>query len=106
MQADQAKNNLFGNKGQDYPGVLVAEAGAGQFGNYKNVSFSSKGIGRFEPMEGANPAVGVIGETEAIQEERIEMICQKNKLKGVISKIKEAHPYEEPVFDIYPLLKI
>lgn len=84
----------------------MGKAGAGHIGNYQNFSFSTKGIGRFEPMKGANPSIGVVGDMEAVQEERIEMICEKSKVGAVVKKIREVHPYEEPAIDIYPLLKV
>ena len=36
----------------------MAAAGAGKIGNYDSCSFSSRGIGRFRPLEGANPHIG------------------------------------------------
>ena len=81
----------------------VGEAGAGKIGNYTHCSFSSKGIGRFTPEQGANPAIGEIGKLEPVQEERIEFVCDRNLIKGVLSAIKKVHPYEEVALDIYPL---
>ena len=36
-------------------------------------------------------------------EERIEALCEKNRLKEVIEAIRVVHPYEEVAMDIYPL---
>lgn len=83
---------------------VMGEAGAGQLGNYSNCSFSSKGIGRYKPLEGAKPMKGKIGNIEEAEEERIETICPKEKVKVVINAIKKAHPYEKPVLDVYPIL--
>ena len=82
----------------------MGDAGAGQIGNYDHCSFSSKGIGRFIPNEGAKPTIGVVGKPEEVEEERIEMICSKDKASRVIEAMKKVHPYEEVAFDIYPLL--
>ena len=46
----------------------MGKAGAGKIGNYTFCSFSSKGIGRFKPEEGAHPAIGEIGKLEAVEE--------------------------------------
>ncbi|MBN2585631.1 YqfO family protein [Patescibacteria group bacterium] len=81
----------------------MGEAGAGKIGNYTNCSFSSKGVGRFLPQAGANPAIGEVGKLEAVEEERIEMVCEREKLKEAISAIKRVHPYEEIAYDVYPL---
>jgi len=82
----------------------LGEAGAGQVGNYKHTSFSSKGTGRFLPREGAKPAIGEIGKLEEVAEERIETVCHKAGLEKVIAAVKAAHPYEHIAIDIYPLL--
>lgn len=83
-----------------------AEAGCGHMGNYDYCSFSAKGVGRFRPLNGANPFVGKKGGIEKVSEERIETICPKAKIKSVIKAIKKAHPYEELAIDIYPLLAV
>lgn len=81
----------------------LGKAGAGNIGNYSYCSFSTKGIGRFLPGKGSNPRIGTVGELETVPEERIETICQREKLKSVIAAMKAAHPYEEVAFDIYAL---
>ncbi|MBU1092712.1 YqfO family protein [Patescibacteria group bacterium] len=78
-------------------------AGAGEIGNYTNCSFSSKGTGRFLPREGANPTIGEVGKLEAVEEERIEMVCPREVLTNIVAAIRKVHPYEEVAFDIYPL---
>lgn len=45
---------------------VMGQAGAGQIGNYKYCSFSSKGTGRFIPQDGAKPAIGQIGALESV----------------------------------------
>ena len=81
----------------------MGEAGAGKIGNYTFCSFSSKGLGRFKPMEGANPTIGKVGILEEVEEERIEVICERSKLAGIIKAIKTVHPYEEVALDVYSL---
>ncbi|OHA46436.1 MAG: hypothetical protein A2541_00500 [Candidatus Taylorbacteria bacterium RIFOXYD2_FULL_36_9] len=81
----------------------MGKAGAGIIGNYSSCTFSSKGIGRFKPEQGANPHIGKIGKSEEVIEERIETVCPREKLQAVIKAIKEAHPYDEVALDVYPL---
>lgn len=81
----------------------MGDAGAGVIGNYDSCSFSSKGIGRFRALAGANPTIGHIDEVCATPEERIEMVCDEDCLCLVIEAIKKFHPYEEPAFDVYSL---
>ena len=82
----------------------IGNADGGKIGNYTHCSFSVKGIGRFLPTEGAKPAIGEVGRPEEVVEERIEITCEREKVANIVQAIKENHPYEEPVIDIYPML--
>lgn len=82
---------------------VMGQVNAGKIGNYSFCSFSTKGIGRFKPEAGSHPHIGEIGKIEAVQEERIEVVCEFDTLTEVVAAIKKAHPYEEVALDIYPL---
>jgi len=82
----------------------LGKAGAGKIGNYSHCTWSTKGIGRFVPLEGAKPTEGRIGKMEEVAEERIETICDKEKLDEVLKAVKAAHPHEEAPVDIYEIL--
>lgn len=82
----------------------LGRAGAGQIGEYSYCSYSVIGKGRFTPSGNANPHIGNPGGPETVEEERIEVVCERSSAKLVIAAMKEAHPYEEVAFDIYPLL--
>ena len=84
----------------------MGKAGAGRIGNYTFCSFSSKGVGRFLPGENAHPAIGEVGKLESVEEERIEVVCEKDLASLVVDAIKAVHPYEEVAFDVYPLLNV
>ena len=81
----------------------IGQAGGGKIGNYTFCSFSSKGIGRFKPGEGANPHIGEPGKFEAVEEERIEVVLHHEVVGNVIAAVKRVHPYEEVAYDLYPL---
>ena len=81
----------------------IGNAGAGVIGNYTHCTFTIKGIGRFKPVEGANPTIGEVGKLEEVQEDRIETVCTGDKLQAILKAIKEVHPYEEPATDVYPI---
>lgn len=57
----------------------LGDAGAGAIGDYTHCSFSVKGVGRFTPLAGSDPAIGEVGKPEAAVEERIEVICERGK---------------------------
>jgi hypothetical protein len=81
----------------------LGRAGAGVIGNYEYCSFSSIGYGRYRGNEKSNPSIGVAGNYEKVEEERIEVIVNENILKTVIAEVKKVHPYEEVAFDVYKL---
>lgn len=81
----------------------IGESGAGSIGKYRMCTFSTSGVGRFLPVEGATPSVGRVGEPQAVDEERIETFCERERLQEVLAAIRKAHPYETPIIDVYPL---
>jgi dinuclear metal center YbgI/SA1388 family protein len=81
----------------------LAEAGAGRIGDYDQASFSSPGTGRFRPLAGANPAVGSVGQPEAVAEERIEVVLPRSRRAVVVGAMLAAHPYETPAYDVVEL---
>lgn len=81
----------------------IFKIGAGNIGNYTNCSICTKCKGTFKPSSSANPHVGEKNKLEFLDEIRLEINCDVAKVSDVIKKIKEIHPYEEPVIDIIPL---
>ena len=82
----------------------ICEAGAGIIGDYSYCTSSTKSIGSFKPNDEANPYIGENNKLEFVEEEKLEFVCDIDKVKTVISKLREVHPYEEPAIDIIPLL--
>lgn len=78
-------------------------AGAGRIGQYRECSFRSPGTGTFFGSEATNPAIGQKGRREEVAEFRLEALCPKSALGATVAALRQAHPYEEPAFDIYPL---
>lgn len=81
----------------------IFAAGAGAIGNYTRCSFRTKGEGTFQPQEGATPAIGRIGHDEQVEEMRLESIVPADKIGAVVAAMRQAHPYEEPAFDVIRL---
>lgn len=82
----------------------MCNVGAGVIGNYSFCSTVTKSIGTFIPNDSANPYIGEHNKLEFVEEEKIEVICDVEKVKKVISELRKVHPYEEPAIDIVPLL--
>lgn len=85
---------------------VLGENGAGKIGDYLHCSFSVKGVGRFVPLAGANPAIGELGKLEEVAEEQIHTVCYKKDLAKIIQAIREVHPYEEPPIEYWPLMNL
>jgi dinuclear metal center YbgI/SA1388 family protein len=77
---------------------------AESLGVYRDCSFAAAGEGTFTPLEGATPFVGTIGSLERVPERRLELLVCRSNVGRAVKALLAAHPYEEPAFDLYPLL--
>ncbi len=89
--------------------TAVFNAGAGTIGNYDQCCWQVLGQGQFRPLMGSQPFIGDSPVTEGdarieiVQEYRIELVCQDEFIKAVVIALKQAHPYEEPAYDVWQL---
>lgn len=74
--------------------------GAGEMGEYGECSFDSDGRGQFRPTAAANPHIGAAGELEHVDEVKVEVVAARGIRSTVLAALHDAHPYEEPAFDI------
>ena len=81
----------------------VFAAGAGTVGDYSECSFEAKGRGTFRGGLGATPRVGEVGRHERVTEVRWETVVPSGRVVHAVQAYIDAHPYEEPAFDVYPL---
>ncbi len=81
-------------------------AGAGNIGNYSEVSFSSDGFGAYKANEKANPFMGIIGERHNEPEQRLEVIISLHNQHAILKALINAHPYEEVAYDVIPLANL
>jgi len=84
--------------------TAVFDAGAGRIGAYERCSWYTAGTGTFLGGEGTEPAVGESGSEEHVPELRVETVLPAEALAEAVGALRAAHPYEEPAFDVYPLL--
>ncbi|HET6420423.1 MAG TPA: Nif3-like dinuclear metal center hexameric protein [Geobacteraceae bacterium] len=77
---------------------------SGFIGNYSDCSFQASGTGTFKPLAGANPFIGKINTREYARETRVEVLVRKEDMSEAVAALIKAHPYEEPAFDLHPLL--
>lgn len=82
----------------------ISSAGGGAIGAYTHCAFTNPGTGRFKPSAEAKPHIGAKEQINAVDEVRIETFCSRETAKTVVAAIRAAHPYEEPVIYLLPLL--
>ncbi|MDF2430975.1 MAG: hypothetical protein JWP44_606 [Mucilaginibacter sp.] len=78
-------------------------AGAGNIGNYGEVSFNATGTGTFKGNEYTDPYVGEPGKRHVENEIRIETIYPAILESKLLMALVLAHPYEEVAYDLYTL---
>lgn len=81
----------------------VFDAGAGCLGDYDRCSWQTLGIGQFRPLDGANPHLGHVGAVERVDEYRVETLVDERVIEAVIEALIQAHPYEEPAWEVVKL---
>lgn len=79
------------------------EAGAGHIGDYSSCSYRVGGQGTFLGGATTNPTIGTRGKLEFVVEQRVEMVVASRAVPAVVKALTDAHSYEEPAYDIYPL---
>ncbi|QLY34415.1 Nif3-like dinuclear metal center hexameric protein [Nocardia huaxiensis] len=82
--------------------VLAAlfAAGAGAGGNYSDAAWRVEGTAQYRPLDGANPALGAIGELHSATEDRLEVVAPPSRRAAVLAALRAAHPYEEPAYHV------
>lgn len=78
----------------------VFAAGTGRQGNYDYCCWQTLGTGQFRPLPGSSPHLGEQHSLTMVSEYKVELLCEEKIITAVIKVLKQAHPYEEPAFDI------
>lgn len=81
----------------------LSAAGAGRIGNYERCAWRASGVGTFLPGDAASPTIGQRGSIEQVAEARVEMVLPRALRDAVLRALADAHPYEEPAYDLYEL---
>lgn len=78
----------------------VFSTGAGRIGLYDKCCWQIEGTGQFRPLDGSDPFIGTAKTLEKVAEVRVEMVCQAEFIRSALAALIEAHPYEEPAYDV------
>lgn len=77
------------------------DAGAGKIGEYDSCAWQCEGQGQFRPLAGSDPFLGHHGELETVKEFKVELVCEDHLVRNALLALKQAHPYEEPAYEVY-----
>ena len=86
--------------------LALQSADAGHIGRYDSVMAYSRVRGCWRAGPGAEPFIGKIGELCEADEVKVEVCCRADRLSETIAAVRAAHPYEEPVINVIPLMDI
>ena len=81
----------------------VFATGAGQIGNYDYCCWETLGYGQFRALIGSNPTIGKQNILEQVAELKVELVCDDHLIRDAVRALKQAHPYEEPAYQVYKL---
>lgn len=81
----------------------VFEAGAGRYRNYDRTCWQTAGQGQFRGLQNSSPSLGKTGDIEYVSEYKVEMICTDENVEVAVAALRQAHPYEEPAFEVWPV---
>ncbi len=81
----------------------IFAAGAGAIGDYDCCCWETTGTGQFRPLPHSNPFIGKQGEVATTPEVKVEVICPAAVMSEIIKALKQAHPYETPAFQYWPV---
>jgi dinuclear metal center YbgI/SA1388 family protein len=82
----------------------LADAGAGQIGEYEACAFAVEGTGFFKPGSNTDPHIGTAGgDVESADERKLEVEVARWNRGPVMAVLHDAHPYEEVAYDLYPV---
>lgn len=84
----------------------VFDAGAGRIGNYESCCWQVAGQGQFRPLTGSTPFLGEVDQMMHVDEVRVETVCDDELVQAIVVALRQAHPYEEPAFDVWHLASI
>ncbi|PYH43148.1 uncharacterized protein BP01DRAFT_358905, partial [Aspergillus saccharolyticus JOP 1030-1] len=90
---DVCKDAVFATGAGTYPG-----------GKYSKCCFQTPGTGQFLPGEGANPAIGSVGDVEHVEEMKVEIMCVgRTIMLQAVEALVKAHPYEQVAYEVYKM---
>lgn len=79
---------------------------AGHIGRYDHCLSYSPVTGCWRPLAGTHPYLGTEGQLCTQKELKVEVTCETCRVPETLAAVRRAHPYEEPVINVIPLLAV
>ena len=79
---------------------------AGHIGRYDSCLSYGEVVGQWRPLDGCDPYIGSIGEVCEQPELKVECTVRIEDVPRTVSAVRAAHPYEEPVIYVIPLIAV
>ena len=76
------------------------DLGAGKIGDYDSCAWQTSGTGQFRPLKGSSPYLGEQNHITQVDEYKVELVCEKDAIRKIVTKLIEVHPYETPAYHI------
>ena len=83
--------------------AALASVDAGHIGNYDRCLNYSPVVGTWRALEGTHPFAGAVGELCEAPEYKVEVTIAADRLRETLAAVRAAHPYEEPVINVFAL---
>ena len=83
---------------------VLQKVDAGHIGNYDSCLSYSRVTGTWRPLEGTDPYIGETGKISEEEEIKVEVTVKPELLRDTVARVREVHPYEEPVINIIPMM--
>jgi hypothetical protein len=83
--------------------TAIFAVGGGRIGTYDRCCWQVLGEGEFRPLQGSSPFLGQQGERKKVVEYRVELVCEAEYIRAAVAALLDAHPYEQPAWDVVVL---
>ncbi len=88
---------------EDQVRAALTDDRVGVIGRYADCSFAARGRGTFRPLAGTQPFRGAVAALSRAEESRLEVLVPESRVAPTLARLRDAHPYEEVAYDLYPL---
>ena len=84
--------------------TALSESDAGHIGAYDQCLSYSPVTSFWRPLAGTHPYLGAENTLCQAEEFKVEVTCRTEQVDEIMQAVKAAHPYEEPVINVLPLM--